>query len=1021
MDDFNLDFELNKISSGISLDDILAEFQSEQSDALFSEEEASPDYDSGYREADVKVYSSAADGSDDTYQEYDIRLDPGDAYEYDYADNAGLPAEASDEYTDEYGEEFRGYVSRRVSSDIDYDDFRFHSEYSAELEDEPAPAKPRRRGKIGSMKEEARRFIAQMQSRKSAEPEEDEFPEEPIYGDLPAEFSIRGQAEDEYEVDDDFGVDLSDDLDYPDSPEADLPADTYASGSFDDYGDLDAEGFSADIAYNDFTSDSFQNHAGYEYSEPDYYTGDTEDYAYGQDIDYDADPTGYSESRDYSLYTGTADDIEIDHRFNLGGGRRHQTMTYGSSSVDLAADENYVQVQQSEYNPSQWTPDYDDPLAEEYEDTAPQRKKHKFRFGKKKRTLSAPDVDPLESAQAYDEDTITGFSDADAEPADYAESIDYEDGRKFSHEDTYSVPSFREYLLSVFASVFLRIRGSVTGDSNQTMDDTEEDLGPELTPAAAAKYYGSFIKSLKLRLRISAVLLAVLCYISLGLPVPNMLKYIPVASAFCFALQAAIMLLALDVVTTGVLNAFRLRFGADSLAVLSCLLTGADALVVALSDSAALHTPFCALSSLSVVGLLLASFLSARGLRKAMRVPAIGKRFYAVTGELTPNGKELTLLKSMRSIKGFVHRTEEAGPDENLYVKIGPFVIVFTLLLTIITAAVKHSFSDFLFIFSAILAPAVPFASMLAFSLPFFLGSTRIFKSGGAIAGWSGLCDIGVSKNLIVTDRDLFPESSITMESVRIFADEDAQKVISYAGTMMSASGSSSSACFMDLMEENYCSMKQVDGFEYLPGGGMKGIIEGHVVLCGSTDLMRLMNVKIPFRLTDKTTVLLAIDGILYGIFSLHYEPLPQVRKALVDLMRSNRHPVFAMADFNINPEMLHNTFDIATDGYDFPPYVERFELTKPAEENRGGRVAAIICNEGLGPLTNVADVGRSMYLAIRANVLINALAIVFGILTVFIYLLAKSGISIGLVFVLMVFWALPVIFVSLFAGAGSK
>ena len=65
---------------------------------------------------------------------------------------------------------------------------------------------------------------------------------------------------------------------------------------------------------------------------------------------------------------------------------------------------------------------------------------------------------------------------------------------------------------------------------------------------------------------------------------------------------------------------------------------------------------------------------------------------------------------------------------------------------------------------------------------------------------------------------------------------------------------------------------------------------------------MRLMNVRIPFRLTDKTSVLLAIDGILYGIFSLHYEPMPQVRRALIDLVRSGRHPVFAIRDFNINP-----------------------------------------------------------------------------------------------------------------------
>ncbi len=68
----------------------------------------------------------------------------------------------------------------------------------------------------------------------------------------------------------------------------------------------------------------------------------------------------------------------------------------------------------------------------------------------------------------------------------------------------------------------------------------------------------------------------------------------------------------------------------------------------------------------------------------------------------------------------------------------------------------------------------------------------------------------------------------------------------------------------------------------------------------------------------------------------------------LIDLVRSGRHPVFAIRDFNINPELLHNIFDIATDGYDFPPYVERFELSTPSS-SKDSRIAAVVCNEGLG------------------------------------------------------------------------
>lgn len=772
--------------------------------------------------------------------------------------------------------------------------------------------------------------------------------------------------------------------------------------------------------------------AGAADSEDDDYDFDLE-----QALDYDADVRPYRPKKE-AAFTPDAEEPEIDGRFHLGGQNPESAISYGGSAVDLSADAEYVPAPQTEYNPSQWTPDYDDPLAEREELTEPPRKQHRSLFAGLRRK-SAQKAEPPSPAPEDTEEPDEGFDDKSAGPAIYAVSADYrdapdnmdpaeyddldfneddeesEEGRRYRESDMYVPPSFREYLLSILASVWLKLRGTVRGRSAETMSDSEEDLGTELSPAEASKYYGSFLRSMKYRLRIGAAVLALMVYISLEMPVPGMMKSLPVAAACCFGLQGLILLLSLDVVTNGFMNTVRLRFGADSLALISCLFTGIDALIVALSDTAAVHMPLCAISSASVLGLLLAAYLSARGLRKATRVPAIGKHFFAVTGENTLEEGEITLLKSLRSARGFVRRAEEAGPDETLYARLAPALFLLALLFSIIVMIAKKSYPEFLYILSAQLVLTVPFCAMLSFALPFFLGSTRIFKFGAAIAGWSGLCDIGMSKNLIVTDRDLFPESAVTIESVRIFADEDAQKVISYAGSMMQASGCCAAGCFGELMRETDSPSRPIDGFEVMPGGGMKGIIEGHVVLCGSTDLMRLMNVRIPFRLTDKTTVLLAIDGILYGIFSLRYEGQPQIRRALVDLVRTARPPVFAVRDFNVTPEMLHSTFDIATDGYDFPPYAERFRLSEPSNDVKDERISAILCNEGLAPLTSVADIGRSMYFATRVNLALNVIAAVLGVLLVFVRFLATGSNSFASLFLYMLFWALPVLAVSFF------
>ena len=744
---------------------------------------------------------------------------------------------------------------------------------------------------------------------------------------------------------------------------------------------------------------------------------------------------------------------EIDPRFltKADYAQGPDVMMYGDNETDISADEDYEPPKKAEYV-STYAPDQFDRDEEEAEEADPEpgfvgrfRKKRaekKNKSKRKKASLSAGRTAPPEDevydessfsqtpvseqdpqteeytgrARSDDEEFAASFRDYGATPANYAEDSDYDTEREineaaeFNSKEDFFPSSFKEYLFSIITSLLYKLRGGAGGST--TIQEDDEDLGPEVTAKAASAYYGSFIKPMRLRLRLSLLLLVFMAWLSLGLPVTGLLKNYRVAGLFCLGLQLCIMLLCLDVVTNGVMSAFRRRPGAETLAVLSCLLTSIDAVLTGVTDFAGAHMPLCLISSLSLVGISMANLFSCRGLRKALRVPAIGLNAYAVSGETGLNKGQITLLKSLRSSKGFVRRAEEAAPDEELYRKISVPMMILALFFTLIIAIVKKNYTDLAFILSAVFCPAVPISALLCFALPFFTGSVRIFSSGAGIAGWSGLCDIGQSKNLIVTDRDLFPEGTVELESVRIFADAKPERIISYAGSMLTASGCGVASCFNDLMEKNGCSIRKIENFETLPGGGMKGIIDSSVILCGSSDLMQLMNVRVPFRLVDRTSVLLAVDGILYGIFNMKYTADPKVRKALVNLMRSNRHPIFALRDFNATPEMLRGCFDVATDGYDFPPYVERFKMSEamPSEDSK---VAAVVCREGLRPLTHMADTGRSMYVTIRLNMLLTVLCALLGMLIAFIRLVGVGSIGVGFLFWYMILWLIPVLILS--------
>ena len=576
-------------------------------------------------------------------------------------------------------------------------------------------------------------------------------------------------------------------------------------------------------------------------------------------------------------------------------------------------------------------------------------------------------------------------------------------------------PSFGQWILNELMGFWIKLNGVGDRQSTATMQDDREDLGSEVNVANASRYYGSQVTMLRMRMQIGLAILAILAYLTLGFPVSGMLKTAKVAAGMCLALQLTVMLLCLDVVTNALVNLTRGRFGADVLAVIACLISCFDALSVASGAFGTPHIPLCLFSSLALMGILLADLLSARALRKSLRVPAIGKRAYCVTAEEgVRGGREITLLKSVRPTTGFVRRAEETPPDEMLFTKAAFIELLAVLVLSLLIGLVKHSMKDMLYILSAMLSCTVPVTALLAFALPFFIGSQRIFSSGAAVAGWSGIHDIGCSRNLIVTDRDLFPEETVAIETVRVFADESAERVISYAGTMIAASGSGLGPCFADLMEKNGCRMRTVEDFKWLSGGGLQGLIEGHSVLCGGSDLMQLMNVKVPYRLVDRTTVLLSIDGVLYGIFKINYTGLPEIRAALQELIASNRHPIFAIRDFIITPDMLHSVFDVSTDGYDFPPYGDRFRISE-AKPSDLSQVSAVVCREGLGPLTHLADTGRSMYVAVRMNLILTALTAVLGTLLVFFRLIGPGVLNAWLPFVLMVLDAIFVMLISMF------
>lgn len=666
-------------------------------------------------------------------------------------------------------------------------------------------------------------------------------------------------------------------------------------------------------------------------------------------------------------------------------------------STDLSVDEGYDYPPETEPEVEEESGEEDiiDSIVEEYTDGSETEATKVFK----------PEQD--------DELVTDGISDEDISPEDYAEDGDYEAGKdeesKSKRHERRKARSFGEMVVTPFISalalIALKVQQSKLPLSFSADDD--EELGEELPPEKASRFYESFIGGLHIRVRIAFVLSLVLTYISFGLPVTGAMNATAVKSAVALILLLAVMICGLDIMTSGLIAIAHRRPNANTLITLSALFCVIDGFLAACGVKGT-KLPFCAIPALTISFSLLGSLLNCRSSRIVFNTVSSSRKPYTVTAETSVTGDGVTILKSRMTTKGFVRRTEEAGPDETVYGVMAPYLIVIALLLSLISAAVSKSFAQFAHILSGIFVCAAPLAILLTYPLANFVSAKTLIKSGSAIAGWSGIYDIGKCRHMIITDFDLFPKGSVTISQTRIFAGMKPEKVVSLAGSMIAASGSALSPAFAELMKQGKGSLLRVENFRCHEGGGLIAMVDGVEVYCGSASFMHLMGVHLPDMFKIKNCVYVSEGDTICGMFQMEYTPVDSVRDALYMLMRSDRHPVFAVRDFNITPQLLSVKYDIPTDGFDFPSFAQRYEISG-AEPSEASKPAALVSRDGLGAFVHLAEHAKGLYTRVRVSVMLSVMSTVIGMIVMFVLsLTGQMTVTAALSFLLA--WLIPVL-----------
>lgn len=495
----------------------------------------------------------------------------------------------------------------------------------------------------------------------------------------------------------------------------------------------------------------------------------------------------------------------------------------------------------------------------------------------------------------------------------------------------------------------------------------------------------------------------------LGLPTPS-------ALAANFNLRywaAAVMLgvsalLGLDVLAHGLTSLLRLRPEGETLLLFAVAAALADALTMPTLGNRGYSMPYCGAVALGIFFALWGKFLKRRGLRLSCRVAGSAGEPYRVTlDEKLWNGAD-AYSKGPGDTAGYGSQIQEPDGAQRIYHRAAPILLLASAALSLLATVGCRRPELFFWCLSACLTAGCGFSGFLAFAMPFSTLTQRLMPVGAALGGWDGIRWSGQAKGVALTDQDLFPPGSVTLNGIRLCGELSMETAVSYAATLVQATGSGLEKPFRDLLHTQGGLYRKCSGVLFHEGG-VTGVIGGRQVYVGSAAFMELMHVELPQGLKVKNAAFCAVDGELEAIFALHYKLHPAVKPAVEALLENGLGPILATRDFSVIPDMLRQKFQLPVDRMDFPNLDRRRELSGEGQPH-APELAAVLCREGVGPYAEAVIAGKRLVSATRAGVcfaLIGA-ALGIGLSAYLASAQAFTSLSAGAMLTFLLLWLVP-------------
>lgn len=419
------------------------------------------------------------------------------------------------------------------------------------------------------------------------------------------------------------------------------------------------------------------------------------------------------------------------------------------------------------------------------------------------------------------------------------------------------------------------------------------------------------IQSKKIRSRIVAVLAAVMIYISCVLdfilPLPLALNYTAsphVVLLILMGLQLLAMAIAYDTIADGVRALLQLK--PDYATLTDCMLLLNLVHCAARLASEGEELPYPAIAVLILFAVMRAEVSQMRAMQCIYKT---------ASGSEPPQGlyvheqnQRTYLVKApLSDTAAFLSRTLEAKRLRQQQTVFVVLSIVIFIVLSILVCVMTGDFGRLPYALAASSTGACELALLYPSAVGTLRAARHMMKHGTAVCGLDGAHEMRRAQTLVLSDEDVFPKGSVTLERIDMRGSLNTATVIAYAIAL--AGQSSLGSMLREELHTRYGAQVRVQHVVRYADGGLGGRIGGQTVLLGSPKFIQSRGIPVPDA-AEQSLVLL-VGHEIAAVFDINYTVSPAQYNAMQILLEHHIQIELNSRNQQVTPVLVEQLYGL--------------------------------------------------------------------------------------------------------------